>query len=205
MSFVREIINLSTALNDSYTLSKLPKWLKRILYRQQLKKIKRLIDKISDDIIPFDSLFDFIRNVYVSNYDSKTDSAKYKDITVIFNYSSLQSYSLHTNFKVGENNTIAYVDVDQRVLGMKETVDSEFIYALKLRISVVSGRGNVSLYYTNLDKYQEISNLVLVDLRSNEQYNELQAEIFLQLQHIIVQHMKDYLYDKIGIYDSINV
>ena len=205
MSFVREIINLSTTLNDSYTISKLPKCIKKILYRHQLKKIKSLINKISDDIIPFDSLFDFVRNVYVSNYDSKTESAKYKDITVISNYSSFQSYSLHTMFKVGENNAIAYVDMDQRVLGMKETVDSEFIYALKLRISVVSGRGNVTLYYTNLDKYQEISNIVLTELRSSQQYNDLQAEVFIQLQHILVDHIKNYLYDSIGIYESINI
>ena len=73
MSIVGEIIDLSTSLSNTYSTSNLPKFLKDIMYNRQIKKIKKLISKIPNDIITFDSLFDFTRNVYESRYDFKLE------------------------------------------------------------------------------------------------------------------------------------
>lgn len=204
MSFIRDIIDLTTNLSNTYTTSNLPKFIKDIIYAHQIKKVKKLIDKIPNDVIPFDALFDFVRSVYVTNYDYDLKYAKYKDIDILSNSDKVNAYSIHTKFVVNKNNTIAYVDLNQRILGMRKVVDSEYIYALKIRIALIDEKGYSTLYFTNLDKYQEISSNVLHELRRSE-YNQTQSEIFSKLQQILIDHIKMYLYENIGVFDSINL
>ena len=167
MSFIRDIIDLSITLSNTYTTSVLPKFLNDIIYGSQLKKMKKLISKIPDDTIPFDALFDFVRSVYVSNYDHNLKYAKYKDIDIISNGDKINSYSIHTKFNINNSNTIAYVDLDQRILGMREVVDSKYIYSLKIRIALIDEKGYSKLYFTNLNDYQEISKNVLQELKKS--------------------------------------
>ncbi len=207
MGIIRQITDTVYELSSTYLQSALPKPIKKYIFKRQLKRIEKIINKIPEDgKITFLDLVEFSRDLYVKYYlqDGTSSNAKYENIYVElsapdrYRVQNAQEYGIFIT--LSENSYIkihmVYNNIDYK--------SPKYDCSITIR---TLDKFNYPVSYSSMSftKYQEISPEVIDLIAKEDQLSDKAVEYFNLVLITLCVGIKKYLKSYIGIYDSINL
>lgn len=192
-SIFKSIIDVIGQINENYRKSKLPKFIKKAIYKRNIRGLKETIYILQETYrisISIEDISEFIRRVYPDVSTSSIESPKpnkYNIINVI-SKNIEDSYSARFEFKILQNNSEYIIDV---IIASKYVYESSNLTYIKYTMQ--SKDNKVVYQFSEEDKDIEFK-------KSIESYN-LKDQVFNVEKEPI--YIKDQFIDLLR-YDMIN-
>ena len=193
-SIFKSIIDVIGQINENYRKSKLPKFIKKAIYKRNIRELKETIYILQETYrisISIEDISEFIRRVYpdVSTSIESPKPNKYNIINII-SKNIEESYSARFEFRILQNNTEYIVDV---IIASKYVYESGNLTYVKY---TMQSKGNKVVYqFSEEDKDIEFKKSIESYSLKDQIFDVEKEPIYIKDQFIdLLRHdMIDYL------------
>lgn len=207
MAVVNLILETLSELSTTYLVSNLPRPIKKFLFNSQIKKIKKVINKIPEDNISFETIVELCRDAFTRYYSYKDKVAKFENMGIsIYNYNENPPL-INNNSEYNIRINISEKEYIRILLQPTNDYNIPNTYRSMITIRINDDKSNTSLLFisSSFDKYQEISTEIIEEIATAEKLSDTAVESYKLVLQILCTNLKKYLNSYIGVYDKINL